>query len=58
MSVRVDSLSTDVVVEAPPVGGTEDARQGTAWQEQERHSALRLRLLRDELRTSSAGHDD
>jgi hypothetical protein len=58
MSVRVDSLSTEVVAEAAPTGGTEDARQGMEWQEQERLSALRLRLLRDELRTAAAGLDD
>ena len=58
MSVRVDSLSTEVIAEAVAPGGTEVAAQGAQWQEQEKVSALRMRLLRDELRTAAAGYDD
>jgi|GEM_PF-2639912 len=58
MSVHVGSLSTEVVAETAPEGGTEDARQGTQWEEQAKLSALRLRLLRDELRTAAAAFDD
>lgn len=58
MSVRVESLSTEVIAEAVAPGGTEDAAHGTLWQEQEKLSALRMRMQRDELRTASAGYDD
>jgi hypothetical protein len=58
MSIRVDSLSTEVIADAVAPGGTEDATQGTMWQEQEKLSSLRMRMMRDELRTASAGYDD
>ena len=58
MSIRVESLSTEVVAEAVAPGGTEDAGQGMQWQEQAKASSIHLRLLRDELRTAAAGYDD
>lgn len=58
MSVRVDSLSTEVVAEASPAAGSERAREGMEWEEQARLSARRLRLARDEERTAARGFDD
>ena len=58
MSIRVESLSPEVVAEAVAPGGTEDASAGAQWSEQAKMASMRLRLLRDELRTASAGYDD
>jgi hypothetical protein len=58
MTVRVDTLTTDVVAEAAQPVGAEDARQGMEWQEQERAAALRARAARDEMRIRAAGFDD
>lgn len=58
MTVRVDSLGTEVVADAAPERGTERAREGMRWEELERLAAMRLRLARDELRTRAAAFDD
>lgn len=58
MTVRVDSLVSEVVAEAVEPVGAEDARQGMEWQEQERAAALRARAARDEMRTRASGFDD
>ena len=56
MTVRVDSLSTEVVAEAPRA--TEDPRQGMEWEEREKIAAVQMRMMREELRTRAEGYDD
>jgi hypothetical protein len=58
MSVRIDSLSSEVVAEAAPQAGTPDAALATEWREQAKAAALRQRVARDEARTHAAGFDD
>jgi hypothetical protein len=58
MSVHVDSLSSEVVAEAPPQAGTADAALAQHWQEQAKAAAMRRRLDRDEQRTHAVGLDD
>ncbi|HEX8391835.1 MAG TPA: hypothetical protein VF665_05685 [Longimicrobium sp.] len=57
MTIRIDTLQTEVSAEAPQ-GGPQHAAQSTEWQEAEKVSAARARQLRDSLRTHAAGSDD
>jgi hypothetical protein len=57
MSVRVDTLTTDVTVE-PERRPADDARRGTDWDEEAKIAALRARTVRDEMRTRARGYDD
>lgn len=56
MTVRVDTLSTEVTAEPERVG--EDAREGTQWEERAKAAAHLRRILRDEARTRAEGWDD
>ncbi|MEW5928572.1 MAG: hypothetical protein AB1941_13975 [Gemmatimonadota bacterium] len=56
MTVRVDTLSTEVTAEPERVG--EDARESTQWEERAKAAAQLRRILRDEARTRAEGWDD
>jgi hypothetical protein len=61
MTVHVDELTSDVVVETEAAGAEEPGateRPASRWEEEDRFRALRERLARDLLRTSSEGFND
>ena len=58
MTVRIDTLETDVTVDAANTATPEAAQQGANWEEQAKLAAMRARAARDDLRTRACGYDD